>query len=139
MTRYRKHFDKLANEMNVDLILVVDNAYPNDPWGYALLHPYHPERRAVILAMPPNAPLPYMVGLHELGHCVRGPGWSADLEMDREIAAWEWALEHARYVPPARAARIALESLARSASRPGVEVTEAYKRGRRRIKRAAMN
>jgi hypothetical protein len=135
VNKFRKHFDELCAELNVDMIRVVDSEYPDDPWGFALLHPYDHTRRAVILSHTPNGPMSYMVGLHELGHCVRGPGWSADLEMDRECAAWRWALENAKYVSPERQAQIALVSLDRSAALPGVIQTKEYTLMRRRLQR----
>ena len=130
------HFDALADALGVDVILVADRSYPNDCWGLAIQHPVHADKRAIILNRRPTKPLPYMVALHELGHCVRGEGWSADRFLDREVAAWEWALEHAK-LPARIAAAHALGYMEASAREKGVQRTKTYDQLRRRLKRLA--
>ena len=128
----------LAKEHGVDVVLVVDSDYPNDHWGYAITHPVHEGKRAVVISHPPTRPLAYMVAMHELGHCIRGPGWSADLFLDREAAAWEWALDNAK-LPVRIAATHALAYMEASARESGVLRTDAFDRVRRRLKRAVLN
>lgn len=139
MNKLREHFNALASELNVDVILAVDSDYPDAHWGYAMAHPHyaHAKRRAVILSHPPTKPVSYMVGLHELGHCVRGPGWSADRTMDREAAAWEWAVNNSKHVPLKTAAIYALDFLDGSLTVEGVVPTDDYSRVRRWLQRLA--
>jgi hypothetical protein len=134
--RLRQHFAQLALEMDVAVILVVDFDHPGACWGCALDHPIHLKRRAVILSKPPTTGLSYMVAMHELGHCVRGPGWSAKRHLDREAAAWEWAFEHS-ILPKALSAKHALDYISATGSEAVYERTDAYDRIRRKLRRAA--
>ena len=92
--RLREHVRDLAKNMGVTVVYV---GSLGGVWGQAQVHPgdiYEQKRkRLVLLSHRPVTPMTYMVALHELGHCVPGDGWSADLTLDREAAAWEWAIE----------------------------------------------
>jgi hypothetical protein len=92
--RLREHVRDLAKEMGVTVVYVGDQGEKAVVWGQALQHPYfmQRDRRIILLSHRPITPMTYMVAMHELGHCVPGAGWSADLMLDREAGAWEWAL-----------------------------------------------
>lgn len=100
----REHVRDLAKEMNVKVVYV---GGLGGVWGQAQPHPadiYEKRKnRLVLLSHRPTTPMTYMVALHELGHCAPGDGWSADRTLDREAAAWEWALQQA-ILPAALAA-----------------------------------
>jgi hypothetical protein len=133
--RLRQHFAQLALEMDVAVILVVDFDHPGACWGMAIDHPLHVKRRAVILSKPPTTGLAYTIAMHELGHCVRGPGWSGERFLDREASAWEWALEHS-ILPRRLTAKHALDYIQATARETGVIKTESFERIRRKLRRA---
>lgn len=95
--RLREHVRDLAADMGVTVVHVGDQGEPHIVWGQAISHPYYAsrKRRVVLLSHRPKTPMTYMVALHELGHCVSGDGWSNDLMLEREAAAWEWAIAQA--------------------------------------------
>lgn len=92
--RMREHVRDLAKDMNVTVVYVGDQGERQIVWGQAISHPCYTERkrRVVLLSHRPVTPMTYMVAMHELGHCVAGDGWSAGAMLEREAAAWEWAL-----------------------------------------------
>lgn len=122
--RMREHVRDLAKDMDVTVVVVGDLGYTRDVWGQALAHPFYEtrKRRVVLLSHRPVTPRTYMVAMHELGHCVAGDGWSASTMLEREAAAWEWALDNAILplslashlaIPPMRSYRVD-KNLARS-------------------------
>ena len=97
--RLREHVRDLAKEMDVQVVVVGTTIAPGDIWGQAQHHPadvYEKrKKRLVLLSHRPTTPMTYMVAMHELGHCATADGWSADKTLDREAAAWEWAIANA--------------------------------------------
>lgn len=95
--RMREHVRDLAKDMGVTLVHVGHLGNPRAVWGQALQHPCYEMKseRVVLLSHRPVTPMTYMVAMHELGHCESGDGWSADTMLEREAAAWEWAIANA--------------------------------------------
>lgn len=95
--RMREHVRDLARDMGVTVVHVGDLGNPRDVWGQAIAHPYREtrKRRVILLSHRPVTPMTYMVAMHELGHCVAGDGWSHGAMLEREAAAWEWAIDNA--------------------------------------------
>jgi hypothetical protein len=95
--KLREHIRDLSLDMGVTIVVVGDLGYTRDVWGQALSHPFYPSRknRVVLLSHRPVTPRTYMVAMHELGHCASGDGWSHHRMLEREAAAWEWALDNA--------------------------------------------
>jgi hypothetical protein len=93
----REHVRDLAKELDVTVVYVGDLGRPRDVWGQAIQHPCYELKteRVVLLSHKPTTPMTYMVAMHELGHCEAGDGWSAGTVLEREAAAWEWAIVNA--------------------------------------------
>jgi hypothetical protein len=65
--------------------------------GRAEVHRRGHERFSVIRVPPIRGQVSYFVALHEIGHLV-GPGRSGR-RLEREAAAWRWALANSRVAP----------------------------------------
>lgn len=135
--RLKRHYDEMAASLDVDTILVVDFDYPSDNWGFAIQHPVHIKRRAVVLSHPPTTTTSYAVAMHELGHTVKGMGWSADVLLDREAGAWEWALDNVKHISKKAFARIALKCMKTTLEAPNLVPSDEFDRVRRRLQRVA--
>ena len=65
--------------------------------GRAEVHRRGGERRQLIRVPPIRGQVSYFVALHEIGHLI-GPGRSGR-RLDKEAAAWRWALANSVVVP----------------------------------------
>lgn len=133
--RLREHVRDLAHEMNVTVVHVPS---VHGIWGQAQHHPadIHSKRakRLVLLSHKPTTPMTYMIALHELGHCAPGAGWSADTMLEREAAAWEWAIERA-VLPRSLAAHHARECMIDYRNRGELARSERFERLYTRVTR----
>lgn len=136
--RLREHVRDLAKEMNVTVVHVGDQGEPSICWGQALQHPYFMERdrRVILLSHKPTTPMTYLLAMHELGHCAPGAGWSADLMLDREAGAWEWAIENS-ILPAALTAHYARQYMLDYRAAERLARSERFERLYRKVTRAS--
>ncbi len=69
----------------------------NGSRGRAEVHRRNGRRTAAIRVPPVRGQVTYFVALHEIGHLI-GPGRSG-VRLDKEAAAWRWALREALVEP----------------------------------------
>lgn len=74
-------------------------------------------RKRLIKIRPVKSDITYAVALHEIGH-ILGPRQSGT-RLDKEVGAWEWAIEHANHwtLPMAGTMKRCLQSYLTKAAR----------------------
>jgi hypothetical protein len=85
-----EHVQELARDLDVEVWICATARGWN---GEARLS--SDGQRIIFLSGVPDEPGMYLVALHELGHHASSmKGWRRGYRLDREAAAWQWAIEN---------------------------------------------
>jgi len=89
------HIERLAQDLDVELWLLINGDPDLDPYGEAVSDP-----RVVKITHAPTTLAPYMVALHELGHHA-SHAWTGKTlpRLECEALAWNWAIENSLIEP----------------------------------------